>query len=323
MDIIYYLKLVIIIVLIYVIYNLIYVENFANNKHHEHHEHKNHEQHEHKHEHKHHEHYPLEEYVGHHKLVNVITQYNGKDYYLTMEELLNCGNPQKLDCLFYTPILMELEEHKHKKDKKENELNNLSEICNLKRSQDCRNKLTAHGKNKDVSKDKLEECNKPYDECRKELHEATEFTIVHYGKAKHEKRSFRESYKIIGALHDKNGKLIRHSLNTPSGISKSNFICFDGNVKNHDITTTFEFIEVPKNSPSDPQTYALRFQRHANLSRVLLYNHDGSPKTYDLYVGACLDNRCEMNGKKYLRLCTYENLNDINILHFRLNLVKK
>lgn len=326
MDIIYCLKLVIILVLLYIVYNLTYNEHFADEHHNHHRHHKNRVDGDnnnddlHKNHHKHHEHFPLEQYVGHHKLVNIIAEYNGKEYYLTMESLKSCENDNGLNnCLFYTPILLDKKEADNKKDKIKLEINDLSEICNLKRSQDCRKKITHDGKLQ-VPKEKLDECNKPYDECANELHTATEFRIIHYGKSK---RSFRDTYKIIGALHDKNGKLLRHALNTPGGISPSQLICFDGNIKNHDITTTFEFVEVPKNSPTDQQIYALRFQRHANLSGVLLYNHDNTPKTYDLYVGVCLDNRCNMNKKHYLKLCGYENLNDINVLHFKLNLVKK
>lgn len=323
MDIIFYLKLLIILILLYIVYDLTYKEKFANENHEHHNHHEDHKDHEHNDHHKHHEHhahFPLEQYVGHHRLVNIIAEYNGKEYYLTMESLKNCQNDTGLNnCLFYTPILLEKEEVIKRKDKSKLEISDLSEICNLKRSQDCRKKLTHDGKIK-IPKEKLDECNKAYNECAHELHDATEFRIIHYGKSK---RSFRDTYKVVGALHEKNGKLIRHALNTPGGISTSQLICFDGNIKNHDITTTFEFVEVPKNSTADPQIYALRFQRHASLSGVLLYNHDNTPKTYDLYVGVCLDNRCNINNKHYLKLCGYENLNDINVLHFKLNLVKK
>jgi hypothetical protein len=164
----------------------------------------------------------------------------------------------------------------------------------------------------------LDECTKTPPECVTIPNHNSDFTLVKVRH--HDKKSKIHAYKLIGRVVGPDNSFMRHAISMAGEYSTLDLVCLDGGTLDNNPFSTLELIEVPNKSGPEPK-FILRLAHHVLIGgKHPLHDKHGHPVLEYKYIGLCKNNTCDMNNKKYHRLCLYDKENNPFVLEFQANI---
>jgi hypothetical protein len=164
----------------------------------------------------------------------------------------------------------------------------------------------------------LDECSKTPPECVTIPNHNSDFTLVKVSH--HDKKSKIHAYKLIGRVVGPDNSFMRHSVSMAGEYSSLDLVCLDGGTLDNNPFSTLELIEVPNKLGPEPK-FILRLAHHVLIGgKHPLHDKHGHPVLEYKYIGLCKNNTCDMNNKKYNRLCLYDKENNPFVLEFQPNI---